>query len=560
MPSFDETKQEEKLAELRGEEAESLAKILSEKYNVPYIDLATVSIESDALRNVDEETARRALIAPFQITGKELHVATATPEKDETTRALEELRRGGFTLHLYLASKRGLERVWERYQEVARATATEAGVLDVSSEQVDAFTKRIKALSDVVAAIEEVLAGGEKYETTRVLEMLVAGALATEASDIHVEPEEKNVTVRYRLDGVLQELTALNEKVYTLLLSRIKLISGLKLNVKNDAQNGRFTIKIKDADVEVRTSTVPGAYGESVVLRILNPKTIAVPFEELGMEQELRTIVETEMRKPNGMILNTGPTGSGKTTTLYAILRKINAPGIKIITIEDPIEYHLPGITQTQVDPDAGYTFIQGMRSGLRQDPDVIMVGEIRDNDTADTAIHAALTGHLVLSTLHTNNAAGTIPRLIDLGVNPSLIGSALSVALAQRLLRRLCAACKKEDAPTAEERALIAAALPLLVQRDPSLDGTRVWRAGSCAECNNTGYKGRIGIFEAIRMDAKIEELARTNPSEREIKKAARSQGLLFMREDGILKVLRGVTSFDELRRVIDLSAEDAA
>jgi type II secretory ATPase GspE/PulE/Tfp pilus assembly ATPase PilB-like protein len=284
-----------------------------------------------------------------------------------------------------------------------------------------------------------------------------------------------------------------------------------------------------------------------------------VPLEDLGIEEKLRGRIEKEIAKPNGMILTTGPTGSGKTTTLYAFLRKINDPGTKIITIEDPVEYHLQGIVQTQVDKKT-YTFAAGLRSALRQDPDIIMVGEIRDDEVAATAINAALTGHLVFSTLHTNDAAGAFPRLIDLGVSEKVLSSSINVAIAQRLLRKLCSACKVQRAPTADEQAIIDRAITSIVDRSfvPAATNT-LWAASpkGCPECHGRGYKGRIGIFEAIFMDSKIEEILRSKPSEREVAEAAKPQAIPTMEQDGVLKVLRGVTSLEELGRVVDLTAK---
>ncbi|MDE1925551.1 MAG: type II/IV secretion system protein, partial [Patescibacteria group bacterium] len=323
-----------------------------------------------------------------------------------------------------------------------------------------------------------------------------------------------------------------------------------------EAQDGRFEIKIKGDEIELRTSILPGNYAETVVLRILNPKSIGVPLEELGLEEKLRLRIEKEIARPNGMILTTGPTGSGKTTTLYAFLRKVNAPGSKIITIEDPIEYHLQGIVQTQVDKK-NYTFALGLRSALRQDPDIIMVGEIRDGEVAETAINAALTGHLVFSTLHTNDAAGSFPRLIDLGVSEKVLSSAINVAMAQRLLRKLCATCKKQRAATPDEQKIIDRILAGVVDRGMVPQTTNmVWDASAegCPNCGGRGYKGRIGIFEAIFMDRTIEEILRSKPSEREIAEAAKPQAIPTMPQDGVLKVLRGVTSLEELSRVVDL------
>ena len=279
-------------------------------------------------------------------------------------------------------------------------------------------------------------------------------------------------------------------------------------------------------------------------------------MEELGINEKLLNIILHELKKPNGMILNTGPTGSGKTTTLYAFLKKIHTPEIKIITIEDPIEYHLKGIVQTQVEEEKGYTFLEGLRSALRQDPDVIMVGEIRDEETAEIAVNASLTGHLVFSTLHTNNAAGTFPRLIDLGVNSKVITSAINIAMAQRLVRKLCNKCKKKSVLGGKENVLIKKVLDSISDKNylKDLDAQNVYEEVGCQECNFTGYKGRTGIYEAVLTDEKIENIVIQNPSEREINKASESQGILNMKQDGILKILQGMTSLDELSRVIDL------
>ncbi|MEK7186884.1 MAG: GspE/PulE family protein, partial [Patescibacteria group bacterium] len=343
---------------------------------------------------------------------------------------------------------------------------------------------------------------------------------------------------------------------YELLLSRIKLVSELKLNVHEKAQDGRFSIKIAETEIEIRTSLLPGPYGESIVLRVLNSDTISVELENLGIHPRLMKILANEIRKPNGLILTTGPTGSGKTTTLYAFLKKIYTPDIKVITIENPIEYHLKGIVQTQTDSEKGYTFAEGLRSALRQDPDVIMVGEIRDSETASVAINASLTGHLVLSTLHTNNAAGAFPRLLDLGINPKVVSSALSISIAQRLVRKLCRACAKKVLLEGASQQTVDKILEG-IQDKSYLDGVQkeaVWAPVGCKECSGLGYKGRVGVFEAILVDNNIEKAVIMNPSERDIRAAARGQLLLSLPEDGIIKVLDGVTSLEELDRVVDI------
>ena len=339
-------------------------------------------------------------------------------------------------------------------------------------------------------------------------------------------------------------------------MSRIKLTSGLKLNVHNQAQDGRFSIRTNETTIEVRTSVIPGTFKESIVLRILNPKSLSISFENLGMEKKLLETLNKELIKPNGMILTTGPTGSGKTTTLYAFLKKIYTPETKIITLEDPVEYHLSGIVQTQVEESRGYTFSSGLMSILRQDPDIIMVGEIRDMETARTAMNAALTGHMVLSTLHTNDAAGTIPRLIDLGANPNIIAPAINVAMAQRLVRKLCGECKEKYNPNDEEKKTVQEVVDTFPHDypHPETQNFFLWKAGGCDACNGIGYKGRIGVFEAILIDDKMEALIAKMPSEIEILTSAKEQGILNMKQDGILKVLNGVTSLGELRRVVEL------
>jgi len=389
---------------------------------------------------------------------------------------------------------------------------------------------------------------------SRILEIIMGGALSLSASDIHLEPEENEVHMRYRLDGVLIPVLTFDTPTYTLISSRIKLLSGLKLNVKDAAQDGRFSIDINEKEIEIRTSVLPGAYAETIVMRLLDPSTLALSMEDLGFDKYLMEIFHREIAKPNGMILNTGPTGSGKTTTLYAFLRQVHRPEIKIVTIEDPIEYHLPGIVQTQVSKD--YTFALGLRSTLRQDPDIIMVGEIRDAEVASTAVHASLTGHLVFSTLHTNDAAGTFPRLIDMGVNADILGAAITVAMAQRLVRKLCPACR-EARPIDEQSLKTIAPLLANIPHPEELPANRdmMWVAKGCNKCGGLGYKGRSAVVEAILMDKEIEAAVRHSSSEREIWKAAAHQKIRRMAQDGAVKVLRGLTSLDELGRVVDLN-----
>ncbi|NOY35542.1 MAG: type II/IV secretion system protein [bacterium] len=557
MINFTDEKQQKRVEEMREREAEELSQILAQKYKLPYLDLSRVTIDLDALKLVPEEDAREAKLAVFQKSGKRLQVAILSPNPDPTKKIIKELEEKGFKTTLYMVSETSLERVWKRYSEVPDFVEISRGIIDVSPEKLEEFMGEAKNLDGLRSILSEATDSKKSRKISEVLEIVLAGAIASDASDIHIEPQDGDVRLRLRLDGVLHDVALLNPKTYPLLLSRIKLVSGLKLNVRDQAQDGRFSIKLKGSETEVRVSVIPEAYGESIVMRILDPKAISVPLEELGIEDRLYSILIKEIRKPNGMLLTTGPTGSGKTTALYAFLKKIHTPEVKILTIEDPIEYHLKGIIQTQVEKKRGYTFAGGLRAALRQDPDVIMVGEIRDLETAKTAMNAALTGHLVFSTLHTNNAAGTIPRLIDLGVNPSIIAPAINVAMAQRLVRKLCPDCKEKAALSEAEMQKvekIISELPEDFPERPNAKDVQFWKAGKCEKCNNTGYKGRIGIFEAILVNEKIEGLIMNNPSETEITEAAKSQGILNMQQDGMLKVIRGITSLEELQRVVEL------
>ena len=558
MADVNDTNQQSKLDELKRAEAEELAQVLSKKYALPYADLSTVSINTDALRLVPEEDARAANMAAFKLVGKKVYILVISPNNKSVPVILDKLKRKEYVPELYLGSMTSLERAWERYKEISYTMETRAGLIDISEDNITDTLARVKNISDIKTLLAETIQGNKSRGISKILEVIVAGAVAVGASDIHIEAQEKDVRLRFRLDGVLQDIASVEQAVNKLMLSRLKLISGMKLNIKAETQDGRFSINMGRKQLEVRSSIIPGPYGESIVMRLLDPDSIAVSLEEMGMEPRVLEVVGHEISRPSGMILLTGPTGSGKSTTLYAILRKINNPGSKIITIEDPIEYHLAGITQTQVDDGSGYTFLEGLRSALRQDPDIIMIGEIRDSETAKVAINSALTGHLVLSTLHTNSAAGAIPRLIDLGVNPKVIGSAVNLMMAQRLVRQLCQSCKKETKPENKEREIIDSALETLKKKGveiKDLDPSRIWIAGAgCEDCNGIGYKGRIGIREGIVMDKNVEPLIDTNPSEREIEKAALPQTIPNMREDGIIKVLRGITSLEEVRKAVEL------
>jgi type IV pilus assembly protein PilB len=561
MTDFDnEEKQKLRLEEFRKKEEEDVVRILATRYGLSFIDLKPIPINTDALRLIPEDLAREAKIAVYDKINKKIKVAVFSPKNDKAVIILNKLEADGYKTQVSMVTTASLEKAWEKYKDLSYATTSTAGTFDISTDQVADYMSKIKKIEDVSLIIKDILNLKKAYKISKMMEVMIAGALALSASDIHVEPEENYVRIRFRLDGVLINVFDFDSETYELLLSRIKLLSGMKLNIKDSAQDGRFSVKILDNDIEIRSSVLPGAYNESVVMRLLNPKSISVPIEELGIEDRtLRTLLD-QIKRPNGMLLITGPTGSGKTTTLYAFMKKILSPDVKIITIEDPIEYHLPGVVQTQVEEEKQYTFLSGLRSALRQDPDVIMVGEIRDSETATIAINSALTGHLVFSTLHTNTAAGAFPRLIDLGVNPKIISSAVNVAMAQRLIRKLCAACKKETTPTEKERKFIDRTLNSIADKTylTGIQTEKVWQAVGCSQCHNTGYKGRVAITEVILMKKEVEEAIINNPSDRDIKTAAASQNLLDMKQDGLLRILKGVSSLDELGRVIDIETEE--
>ena len=563
--TFDDDKQKKNLVDLQRQEEEDLVQTLAEaRYGVPPVHLSSMPIENDALRLIEEKDARAGEIAAFKLLGKDVHVAIRSPQADNITNWTKFFNDRNYSPHFYMASRASLEKAWDRYKEISFAEESKAGSMAISGAALKKLMVKIHNIEDIKKAVEEV----EKentHTTSHILEIALAGAVAIGASDIHFEPEESTVRLRFRLDGILHEVMQIPPSAHKFINSRIKLISGLKITSSSIAQDGRFSIWLDQDEISLRVSLIPGAYGESIVMRILNPKSIRVKLEDMGVEPKLYDIFMKEIHKPNGMILLTGPTGSGKTTTLYSFLQKIYSTEIKIITIEDPIEYHLPGITQTQTDSEKGYTFLEGLRSALRQDPDVIMVGEIRDSETAKIAVESALTGHLVFSTLHTNNAAGVIPRLIDLDVNPKILVSSLSLSIAQRLVRRLCVNCKKEREVKPEELELINKMIEKAKSYNKNFadygvdlnNPFKLYQSVGCLECNNTGFHGQIGIFEAIYNDAKIEDIIVKNPSEREIKEAARNQVSLTIQEDGMVKILKGITSYEEVAGVVDFYEE---
>ncbi len=424
-----------------------------------------------------------------------------------------------------------------------------AGEVKITSGKLEDIQKEVKNISSFGEKINQFLGAS----ATELLEIILTGAIFLEASDIHIEPEEEKANLRIRIDGVLQVVLILDLKIYKILLSRIKLLSGIKLNITNRPQDGRFTILLEDLTIEIRASALPAEYGESIVLRILNPKNL-IEIESLGLRKDIGEIFKREIKRPNGMIVVTGPTGSGKTTTLYAVLKRINNPEIKIITIEDPVEYHLEGLSQTQVNPARGYTFANGLRSIVRQDPDVILIGEIRDKETAEIALQAALTGHLVFTTLHTNDAAGAIARLVDLEVRPVSIAPSINMVVAQRLPRKVCQKCVDFVSPTPADFKKIKKGLANVKKEIlPSVffdKNLKIPKAKGCQNCNSTGYQGRIGIYETFLVDDEIERFILTSSSIVDMRDLAIKKGMVLMKQDGLIKVLEGITTIEEIER----------
>ncbi|MCP6719282.1 MAG: GspE/PulE family protein [Patescibacteria group bacterium] len=435
------------------------------------------------------------------------------------------------------------------------------GEMSISAPVLSEIQKKIKNVSDYKKKIESALEG----RITEVFEIILGGAIYLDASDIHLEPKKEEAKIRVRIDGLLQDALLFDKKIYESLLSRIKLLSALKLNITDRPQDGRFSILMPKNEgqkkespefysIEIRTSSLPAEYGETIVMRILNPKSL-IDLEVLGLRTDLSDLFNKEIKQPNGMIIVTGPTGSGKTTTLYAFLKKIQTPEKKIITIEDPIEYHLKGISQTQVSPKKGYDFANGLRSIMRQDPDVVLVGEVRDLETATIALQAALTGHLVFTTLHTNDAAGTIARLQALGEKPVNIAPAINMAIAQRLIRKVCKKCVKMEKISTKHLDKLKKELGKLPKdiKAPKLDESlKVPKAVGCKECNNIGYKGRAGIFEALLIDDEMEKFILTSPSIAALREKAIEKGMVAMHQDGLLKVIEGITTIEEIERVM--------
>ncbi len=539
----------EKLSKMRRDSEERIAADLAKRTGHEYADLRKIPIALEAVKVIGETEAKEACVVGIQLKLHELAIAVKDPDVPAVQKIVADLEAKKYQVKIFVSSLSGITQAWHYYEFLSEDAGQITGKVAIDQKRFTDYSARLTTFQLAQDEIKKF--DFRKLETARIFEVLLAGALSIKASDIHLEVGEKTGRMRYRIDGLLHDITSdLPLRQYHAIVSRIKLLSGLKINIGAEAQDGRFTIALPKKEVEMRVSIIPSEFGETIVMRILDPDAINVELPDLGLRADDLKLVEVELAKPNGLILNTGPTGSGKTTTLYAFLRHINDPESKIITVEDPIEYRLEGIEQTQVDAEAGYTFAAGLRAIVRQDPDVILVGEIRDTETADIALESALTGHLVFSTLHTNDAIGAVPRLVHIGAKAETIGPALSLIIAQRLVRKLCDHCKKKGEITPDLKKKIEgflSALPARVDRAPYKEYA-VYEPVGCEICNHFGFKGRRGIFEFFTVTQEFEELILKEISEPALIALSKKQEMVSMQKDGILKVLAGITTFKEI------------
>ncbi|HZT91634.1 MAG TPA: GspE/PulE family protein [Gaiellaceae bacterium] len=520
---------------------EGVARALAERYHLPFVDILAEEVDPEAVAEIPLTVLQRVQALPFRRLGTTLRVAIADPAD---IAAIDELR---------LATRLAVELAVAPREDLL----AELGRLARPTQALDARVgAEIRAIEQVEEEQEEEIGDLEADDgisdapLVRLVNALISQAAEDGASDVHVEPQEDCLLVRYRIDGVLQEVQRIPKRLANGVITRLKVLAKLDIAERRKPQDGRISLNAAAAGrlLDIRVATLPTVEGESVVMRLLDKSRRAPTLEELGLSEEMRNRLRELVRKPTGALLVTGPTGSGKTTTLYAALAEINRPEVNIITVEDPVEYRLPGVNQVQINQRAGLTFATVLRSILRSDPDVVMVGEIRDSETARISIEAALTGHLVLSTLHTNDAPGTLTRLNEMGVEPFLTGSAVSAVLAQRLARRLCSHCCELYSPSVEELLSAHVSPEVAAQQD----GVVFYRKRGCPRCNQTGYRGRIGIFQLLQMSEEIESLAVAKASRDEIERAALRSGMRTLWDDGLAKVAAGLTSIEELARVV--------
>jgi type IV pilus assembly protein PilB len=539
---------EEKMRDVRLRELEDDARRQASLAGVQYVNLKGFPISPEAISQIPKEQAASVMAVCFLYSGSEFRIGAVNPAdprvKELEFQVAERLQANG---GVYKISDESLRAAIKMYDVLPKIKLVVKGV-KVTDDELKRFRDELTTFAD----IQRVLGNAS---VTDIMTIIMAAAIQFNTSDVHVEAEEKRVGISFRVDGVLQDVAELPHDFWKKIISRIKLISGLKINVTDRPQDGRFTIFLKEGDTDVRVSTIPTNWGESVVMRILRPGSIAVEFAGLGLRPAAEKKLVREIEKPHGMIITTGPTGSGKTTTLYAVLRRLNSPDVKIITLEDPVEYKLEGINQSQIDHSKQYTFASGLRSILRQDPDIVMVGEIRDLETAETAINAALTGHMMLSTLHTNDAAGALPRFISMGVKPFLLAPALNAIIGQRLARKIHQDCKEPlalDAETLERvKKILLDMPPNSGETMPPPEQWSFYRGKGCEACNGTGYKGRVGIYEILLMTDQIRAALSESVDEYQVRQLAKAQGMATMQQDGMLKALDGMTAVEEVLRV---------
>ncbi len=519
----------------------------------PYLNLQKFPISQESLKLIPREKAEELKVICFFITTDEFRLGAIDPSDPRVHEFAKELEEFNYSHGVvYLISEESFKRVMDLYNTLPIIKPITKDI-EISPEELGAVQADIKNFKAVQDALK-------RKSTTDTMTIILGAGLKLDASDIHIEAEETKIAVRLRLDGILYDAASLDLGMLRQLVSRIKLVSSLKINITDKPQDGRFTIKLPNGDVDVRVSVIPTVYGESIVMRLLRQNQEALTLDQLGFRGRAFELLKQEMNRPNGMIMTTGPTGSGKTTTLYAILTILNEPGVKILTLEDPVEYRIEGVNQSQIDHGKDYTFAKGLRSILRQDPDIVMVGEIRDLETADIAVQAALTGHLMLSTVHTNSAPGAIPRLLAMGVKSFLLTPALNAVIGQRLVRRLVPEHKvvkrleEYDAITQEKVHKLLDELPEEYKKDIAGKPLEFYVPTEDSVEKGEAFKGRVGIYEIFRMTEDIEALMSSgNISEYEIFQAAKKNGMITMAQDGVLKALDGMTALEEVFRVTD-------
>ena len=519
------------------------------KMNMNYVDLSDMPINPDHLKLIPKDEAAKAFIIPFYKIGKKVRVALAHPTNKDSLAVITRLKAEKYQININLASEESILEALKLYesQQAKPEQAETENIVDES--QIEAYAQEIENLQVLKDKLADVTAED-------ALNVVNVGAMKTKASDIHYQPEESAVKVRFRIDGVLQDIFELDLNTYRYLVNQLKFKCKMKLNVVSEPQDGRMHFMFNKRKIDVRVSALPTEYGEAFVLRLLDSGKKAMTLEDMGYSGRNLQLLNEACKITNGMILVTGPTGSGKTTTLYTMLRSFNTPETKIITLEDPVEYHLENVTQSQINDKRGYTFGSGLRAILRQDPDIVMLGEIRDQETAETAAQAALTGHVLLSTLHTNSAIDTIPRLLNIGLKPYMIAPAIHTILAQRLVRVLCPDCSVKKPISESEREEIGKVLEAakVVQPELALEvPAEVGHAVGCDKCSHTGYSGRTAIGEIFQFNDEIKDLILQEKSPVEIAAAARKTGMLSLKEDGVLKVVSGVTTLEEVQRVAE-------